>query len=78
MVGARPESMLAMLEMVERKWGGAEGYVKTACGLTDEEIGKVRRILVRTNVVRTERRKSRVWETSKEILNRLRNAFGGK
>src|ERR1039457_5630677 len=32
MVGARPESMLAMLEMVEKKWGGAEGYVKTMCG----------------------------------------------
>lgn len=77
MVGARLESMLAMLEMVDRKWGGAEKYVKTQCGLTDEEIAKVRRVLTKSNVVATERRKSRAWETSKEILARLRNAFGG-
>lgn len=76
-MGARPESMLAMLEMVERKWGGAEGYVETMCGLTNEEVAKVRKVLVRPNVVPTERRKSRAWETSKEILNRLRNAFSG-
>ncbi|KAH7348611.1 putative tyrosine-protein phosphatase [Rhexocercosporidium sp. MPI-PUGE-AT-0058] len=77
MVGARTESMLAMLEMVERKWGGAEMYVKTLCGLTDEDIVKVRRVLIRQSVATTERRKSRAWETSKEILNRLRNAFSG-
>jgi len=75
MVGARLESMLAMLEMVDRKWGGAEKYVKTMCKLTDEEIAKVRKVLVKSNVVVPERRKSRAWETSKEILNRLRNAF---
>ncbi|KAL2064204.1 hypothetical protein VTL71DRAFT_4698 [Oculimacula yallundae] len=77
MVGARKESMLAMLEMVEKTWGSAEGYVKTMCGLTDEEIAKVRKVMIRSNVVATERRKSRAWETSKEILNRLRNAFSG-
>ena len=75
MVGARLESMLAMLEMVDSKWGGAEKYVKTMCKLTDEEIAKVRKVLVKSNVVVPERRKSRAWETSKEILNRLRNAF---
>ena len=75
MVGARLESMLAMLEMVDRKWGGAEKYVKTMCKLTDEEIAKVRKVLVKSNVVVPERRKSRAWETSKDILNRLRNAF---
>ena len=75
MVGARLESMLAMLEMVDRKWGGAEKYVKTMCKLTDEEIANVRKVLVKSNVVVPERRKSRAWETSKEILNRLRNAF---
>lgn len=75
MVGARLESMLAMLEMVDRKWGGAEKYVKTMCKLTDEEIAKVRKVLVKSNVVVPERRKSRAWETLKEILNRLRNAF---
>ena len=77
MVGARPESMLAMLEMVNREWGGAEMYVKTMCGLTDEEISQVRKVMVRLKVVAPERRKSRAWETSKEILNRLRNAFSG-
>jgi hypothetical protein len=45
MVGARPESMLAMLEMVNRKWGSAEGYVKGACGLTDEQAEKVKQVL---------------------------------
>jgi hypothetical protein len=50
MVGARPESMLAMLEMVNRKWGSAEGYVKGACGLTDEEVEKVKRVLTYTAV----------------------------
>ncbi|PBP25384.1 tyrosine phosphatase [Diplocarpon rosae] len=76
MVGARPESMLAMLEMVERKWGGADKYVKTQCGLTDEEIAKVRNVLTRPNVVAAKKRNSRAWETLKEILHRLRNAFG--
>jgi hypothetical protein len=45
MIGARQESMLATLEMVDRKWGGAEGYIKNLCGLTDAEIEKVRTIL---------------------------------
>lgn len=45
MVGARRESMLAMLEMVERKWGGVEGYVKMACGIGDEEIKRVRDVM---------------------------------
>ncbi|PBP22606.1 hypothetical protein BUE80_DR006452 [Diplocarpon rosae] len=76
MVGARPESMLAMLEMVERKWGGAEKYVKTQCGLTDQEIAKVRNVLTRPDVVAAKRRNSRAWETLKEILYRLRNTFG--
>lgn len=84
MVGARPESMLAMLEMVRVKWGGAEGYVRDACGLTDGEIEKVRGVMLRRvgegTAKRAEtgsRRKSRAWETSKEILMRLRTAFGG-
>jgi protein tyrosine/serine phosphatase len=45
MVGAREESMRAMLEMVERKWGSAEGYVKDAAGLGDEEIALVRKVM---------------------------------
>jgi len=45
MVSARPETMLATLEMVSERWGSAEGYVKKECGLTDEEIGRVRKVL---------------------------------
>jgi hypothetical protein len=45
MLGARPESMLEMLKMVGRRWGGAEGYVTECCGLSDREIGSVRKVL---------------------------------
>jgi len=45
MVGARSESMSAMLEMVRNKWGGAEGYVRDLCGLSSEDINKVREVL---------------------------------
>lgn len=77
MVGARSESMLAMLEMVDRTWGGAEGYVRTACGLSGEEVERVRSVLtVRSgDVARSERRSSRAWETSRELWGRLRNVF---
>jgi hypothetical protein len=46
MVGARPESMLGMLEMVQDKWGSAENYIKLECGLTDEEIAKIKAVMV--------------------------------
>ena len=45
MVGARPESMSAMLEMVRKKWGGAENYVRDLCKLSPEEIDKIREVL---------------------------------
>lgn len=45
MVGAREESMLAMLEMVRRRWGSAERYVRDACGLTDDEVERLKRVL---------------------------------
>jgi protein tyrosine/serine phosphatase len=45
MVGAREESMLAMLESVRVKWGSAEGYVRECCGLSKEEVNAVRRVL---------------------------------
>jgi hypothetical protein len=51
MVGAREESMLAILEMVRRKWGTAEGYVKEVCGLTDEEVERVKRVLTGPDAV---------------------------
>jgi Tyrosine phosphatase family len=45
MVGAREESMLAMLESVKIRWGSAEGYVRECCGLSEEEVEAVRRVL---------------------------------
>ncbi len=74
MVSARPESMLAMLEMVEKKWGGAEGYLKSMCGLTDEEIKKVKMVLIMPES--TEKRLSWVWDAPKEYLSKLWENFG--
>jgi protein tyrosine/serine phosphatase len=45
MVGARAESMVALLEEVERRWGGAEGYFLDVVGLTREEVEKIREIM---------------------------------
>jgi protein tyrosine/serine phosphatase len=42
MVGARPESMIALLEEIERRWGGAEGYFLGVVGLSEEEIGMIK------------------------------------
>ncbi|KAE9367760.1 hypothetical protein N431DRAFT_349581 [Stipitochalara longipes BDJ] len=76
MVGARPESMLAMLEMVNKKWGSAEGYFKTMAGLTDEEIKKVIRILTVREGGRSHRRKGSVWDSTKAIATRLWDSLG--
>jgi len=48
MVGASKESMVASLEMLKREYGSAEGYMRTICGLKDEELEKLRRNLVVT------------------------------
>jgi protein tyrosine/serine phosphatase len=45
MVGARPESMQALIEEVNRRWGGPEGYFKQDLGLSEQEISKLREIL---------------------------------
>ena len=45
MVGARGESMSALLAEVERRWGGADGYFGDVVGLTAEEVGRIRRVL---------------------------------
>lgn len=45
MVGAREESMEAMLQEVWRRWGGAEGYFLDVVGLTAEEVEGLRRRL---------------------------------
>lgn len=46
MVGARKESMLGALEMIEAEWGSAEKYMRTLCGLEDKELEALRRNLV--------------------------------
>jgi protein tyrosine/serine phosphatase len=45
MVGARAESMEALLQDVDRRWGGAEGYFLDVVGLAKQEIESVREIL---------------------------------
>jgi protein tyrosine/serine phosphatase len=45
MVGARAESMEALLEEADERWGEAEGYFLDVVGLTKEEIERVREIL---------------------------------
>lgn len=46
MVGARKESMLAALEMVDAKFGGSEKYLRTMCGLDDEDLERLRSVLI--------------------------------
>ena len=46
MVGARKESMLATLEIVDAEFGGSEKYMREYCGLGDEELEKLKRTLV--------------------------------
>ncbi|KAF2653621.1 putative tyrosine-protein phosphatase [Lophiostoma macrostomum CBS 122681] len=45
MVGARPESMRALIEEVKRRWGGPEGYFKEHVRLTGEEIARLKTLL---------------------------------
>lgn len=46
MVGAKEEAMLATLEMLDREFGGAEAYMREVCGLGDEELEALKRVLV--------------------------------
>jgi hypothetical protein len=46
MIGARKESMMGVLEMVEKEWGSAEGYLQKVCELSGEELEKLRKGLV--------------------------------
>lgn len=45
----RSENILAMLDSLRSKFGGAEGYIKQKCGLNDEDIRKIRSNLVEKN-----------------------------
>lgn len=46
MIGARKESMLKALEMVDSEFGGAEAYMRKYCELGDKEMAALRRNLV--------------------------------
>ena len=46
MVGSRKESMLASLDMLDERFGGAERYMREYCGLGDGELEALRRNLV--------------------------------
>lgn len=46
MLGAKKESMISALEMIEKEWGSAEGYMRALCGLEDAEIEQLKRVLV--------------------------------
>jgi hypothetical protein len=45
MTGARAQSMKETLDMINKKYGSAEGYVRTVCGLDDEDIEGLRKNL---------------------------------
>jgi hypothetical protein len=49
MVGARKESMLGALEMLDREFGGADAYMREKCGVSAEEIERLRVNLVERN-----------------------------
>lgn len=42
----RAEYMIATLKMIKEQFGSAEGYVVEKCGLTKEEVEKIRKNLV--------------------------------
>ena len=46
MVGSRKESMLASLDMLDERFGGAERYMREYCGLGDKELEGLRSNLV--------------------------------
>ncbi|KAG9185939.1 hypothetical protein G6011_02495 [Alternaria panax] len=50
MVGARKESMLRSLNMLDERFGGAERYMREVCGLGDVELEGLRRNLLVSGV----------------------------
>jgi hypothetical protein len=45
-VAARPESMLAMLKILDERWGGAEAYIREVVGLSAEEVRRLKEVMV--------------------------------
>jgi protein tyrosine/serine phosphatase len=46
MIGARKETMIAALEMLDEEFGGAERYMREVCGVSAEEMESLKRNLV--------------------------------
>jgi protein tyrosine/serine phosphatase len=46
MVAARPESMYAMLDLLEERWGGAEADVREVVGLSADEVAQLKEVMV--------------------------------
>ncbi|PGH26924.1 hypothetical protein AJ80_01305 [Polytolypa hystricis UAMH7299] len=46
MAGARRESILDALRIVREEWGGAEGYFEKMCGVSREDLEKIKGLLV--------------------------------
>lgn len=46
MVSSRRENMRDTLAMIRARWGGVEEFVVKECGLTTEEVGRIRQNLV--------------------------------
>lgn len=38
--------MLATLDMIKNKYGGAEGYLKQNCGFEDQDIERIRKNVI--------------------------------
>jgi hypothetical protein len=47
MIGARKETMVAVLEMMRKEFGGAEKYMRDVCGLKVEEMEALKKNLVK-------------------------------
>lgn len=46
MAGARKDSIVAGMKTFRADYGGVEGYFKDKCGLSDDELSKLRSLLV--------------------------------
>lgn len=43
MVSSKPENMLATMDMINKDFGGAEAYMRTNCGLSEDEVKRLRK-----------------------------------
>jgi protein tyrosine/serine phosphatase len=75
MVGVRPGITIAMLEMVEKEYGSAEGYVKKMAGLTNEEIAKVRRVLTVRSSPTSRKMAPSIWDSMRQFCEKAVECF---